>query len=163
MNLATKRLCWRFLLFGLWGLLFEVFFTAAGKLIDGNWNMHGQSSPWMMLDYGLAGVLYQPVNRLLKRIYGALWFRAIGFMLMIFIVEFISGWLFDLVGLRIWSYKSLPYNLCGYIALMYVPIWYGLGLTLDFFYRWLDAFAFILANRWDAVKLEKNMAEIPPS
>ena len=57
MSLQTKRALGRFILFALLGLLAEVFFTAAGTLIRGDWNMHGLSSPWMMFDYGLLGLV----------------------------------------------------------------------------------------------------------
>ena len=49
----TARASLRFFLFALLGLLMEVFFTAASELLDGDWNMHGKTSPWMMIDYGL--------------------------------------------------------------------------------------------------------------
>lgn len=144
MSLQTKRVLARFLIFGFLGLLMEVFFGAILALKSGNWNMHGQSSPWMMIDYGLIGVILMPMAGPLIRKKIPLVFRAVIYMLVIFLVEFVTGWIFDLCGLVIWDYSSLPYNLYGYVTLMYAPLWYGLSLVLEYAYRKVDAVALVL-------------------
>ncbi len=161
MSLPAKRILYRFVLFGLLGLVFEVFFGAVWHLKNGNWNMHGSSSPWMIFDYGLLGIVLMPIAKPLIQRNIPLPLRAVVYMLGIFLVEFISGWLFDLCGLQIWSYKSLPYNLCGYIALMYVPIWYGVGLAAEFLYRKIDRITLVLAAGLDTQKIESLLASPP--
>lgn len=146
MSIDVKRVLYRMLLFGLAGLLFEVFFGALWNLKLGNWNMHGKSSPWMLFDYSLLGLLLMPMARPMIRRGVPLVLRAVVYMIGIFIVEFISGWIFDLMGLKIWDNSSRPYNLCGYIALMYVPIWYGVGLVAEPLHRKLDAMAMVLVR-----------------
>ncbi|HEO72231.1 MAG TPA: hypothetical protein ENN80_13295 [Candidatus Hydrogenedentes bacterium] len=153
--MQTKRVLLRFLLFALAGMLMEVFFTAAGALIhDGNWNMHGHSSPWMMMDYGLLGIVLMPIARPLIRRGVALPFRAAVYMAGIFFVEFVSGWVFDVCGLVIWDYSHLPLNLCGYITLLYIPCWYATGLVVEYLYRRFDAFALVLAAGVSPEELE---------
>ena len=144
MSLQARRVLGRFIAFGLLGLLFEVFFGAAWNLRLGNLEMHGRSSPWMMLDYGLLGVLLMPIARPLIRRKIPLVLRALVYMVAIFAVEFVSGWLFDLAGLDIWDNSALPFNLCGYIALMYVPVWYAVGLVAEYVYRKVDLIVLLL-------------------
>ena len=61
-----RRAAMRVLLFALIGLLMEVFFTSTAALIRGNWNWHGGTSPWMMLDYGILGLAVGPIAGALK-------------------------------------------------------------------------------------------------
>jgi uncharacterized membrane protein len=138
MSANIGRVMLRCLIFGMIGLLFEVFFTAAGAARHGNWNLHGQTSPWMMLDYGLLGLVLMPMATAMIRRKIPLALRAIVYMLGIFFVEFVSGWVFDLFGLKIWDYHALPWNLCGYITLLYAPLWYALGLGAETLYRKVD-------------------------
>ncbi|OPZ99012.1 MAG: hypothetical protein BWY71_01099 [Planctomycetes bacterium ADurb.Bin412] len=154
MSLSARRICLRFILFGGLGLIFEVCFGAVWGLKNGDWNLRGSSSLWMIFDYGLLGVALLPIARPLIRRKIPLPLRAVVYMAGFFTVEFVSGWLFERCGLHIWSYRSLPYNLCGYIALMYVPIWYGVGLVAEYLYRKIDAFALVLAAGLDAPEIE---------
>jgi len=159
MSIPTKRVLYRFLIFGLMGLLFEVLSGAVIKAWHGNWNMHGSSSPWMIFDYGLVGLVLMPIAEPLKRRRIPLVVRALVYMVLIYAVEFVSGWLFDVVGLRIWSYHSFTYNLRGYITAEYAWVWYGLGLVLEFAYRRVDAVALTLAAGFRASDIERFVAQ----
>ncbi|MCF7849036.1 MAG: putative ABC transporter permease [Kiritimatiellales bacterium] len=152
MTLQGKRVFYRFLLFALLGLVFEVFGGAFWQLRHGNWNLLGSSSPWMMLDYGLLGVLLLPMSRPMIKHGVVLPLRAVVYMLAIFAVEFISGWIFDLCGLEIWVYRD-RFNLCGYITATFIPCWYILGLVAEFLHRRVDAMALVLARRIPAEDL----------
>ena len=143
-SIQSRRALWRFVIFGLMGLLSEVFLGAVLKLKAGNWNMHGASSPWMIFDYGLLGLVLMPMARRLKQWRLSLPARAFVYMLGIYAVELVSGWLFDVCGLRIWDYSSLPYNFHGYITLLYAPGWYAVGLAAEHLYRKVDAAAVVL-------------------
>ena len=145
MRVESKRVLWRVILFAWAGMLMEVFFTAAFAFKSGNWSLHGHSSPWMMLDYGLLGVALMPLAGPLIRCGVPLAVRAGVYMLGIFAVELVSGWVFDWCGLSIWDYSRLPCNLHGYVTLLYAPLWYGLGLCLESLYRRIDAMARVLA------------------
>lgn len=154
MSLNVKRALARFLLFGMTGLLLEVFFVAVCSAKNGNWNLHGQSSPWMILDYGLLGLVLMPIARPLIRRGIPLGLRAVVYMLGIFMIEFVSGWFFALVGLKIWDYTHLPFNLFGYISALYAPLWYALGLVAEYMYRKIDAIAVVLVWGFTAERLE---------
>lgn len=133
-----KQTAVRVLLFALLGLLIEVFFTAAGSLTRGDWNLRGHTSAWMMFDYGILGVAVYPISSWLIQRNVRLFLRAAVYMLGIFAVEYISGELFTALGLRIWNYSRLPLNFRGQITLLYAPFWYALGLGLETLYRWID-------------------------
>ena len=141
MDRTSKLIFWRFTLFGLFGLLIEVFFTAVAGLVKGDINLRGHTSLWMMLDYGLIGLLYPPVQGLLLKMGMARFLRAAMYMGLIFLVEYVSGRLFVSFGLRLWDYSHLPYNLDGQITLCYAPLWYILGYSLEWLFPKLDRVA----------------------
>ncbi len=152
--MEKKRMLARFLIFGLMGLLFEVFFGAFIKLAELDWNLRGSSSLWMIMDYGLLGVVLMPIALRLKRRAIPLWKRAFVYMLGIFFVEYVSGVIFhSLMGLRIWDYFHMPYNLHGQIALYYAPLWYVLGLAAETLYRRVDACRVVLVRNLNAEEL----------
>lgn len=153
--MQTKRAVVRFFLFALLGLLMEVFFTGISELLKGNWNFAGHTSPWMMIDYGLLGVLLEPIGGPFIRRGVPLFVRAAIYMLLIFVVEYVSGIIFTKCGLRIWDYSELAYNLHGQITLLYAPLWYGLGFGCEFLYKKIDAIAVLLLRGLSAEDLEK--------
>ncbi len=153
--MQTKRAITRFFLFALIGLLMEVFFTAIAHLVQGDWNMRGSTSPWMMLDYGLLGVLTAPIRDALQRKGVPLAGRAAVYMLGIFLIEYVSGIAFTAAGLRIWDYSHYPYNLHGQITLLYAPLWFGLGLGVECLYRKVDAITVLLLRGLNAEDLER--------
>ena len=154
MSVNTKRVLYRFFIFALMGLLLEVLSGSWWQVRHGNWNMHGSSSPWMIFDYGLIGVVLMPIAQPMIRRGIPLLLRAVVYMAAIFLVEFVSGWLFDICSLEIWDYSSMPHNLFGYIAVGYIPIWYGLGLFLEFLYKRVDVAALVLAKGLRAPDIE---------
>jgi uncharacterized membrane protein len=158
LSVNTKRVLWRFLLFACFGLLIEVFFTALGGIGRGRINLVGHTSPWMMIDYGLLGLVLMPIANPLIRRNVPLPVRAIVYMLAIFFVELVSGWFFDLCGIKIWDYSHLRYNIHGYITAMYAPFWFGLGLVVEAVYRRIDATALLFATGTSGVQLENLLS-----
>ena len=60
------------------------------------------------------------------------------------VIEFISGCLFNLaLGMQVWDYSYLPFNLLGQVCLLYSVLWGGLSLAAVPLYtlllRWLNA------------------------
>jgi len=137
----------RFILFGLLGMLLEVFFTATFELIDGNMNMHGRTSPWMLPIYGLLGIVLVPVARPLINRGVPLPVRAFIYMLGIFLVEYVTGIIYTAFGLVIWDYSDLPLNVHGQITLLYAPFWFVLGLVVETLYRYVDTCAWVILHR----------------
>jgi uncharacterized membrane protein len=140
----TKRTLLRVLIFALLGLLFEVFFTDLGAMAQGKIGRHGNTSLLMMIDYGLLGIAVGPLSALLKRRRMPLALRALVYMCGIFAVEYTSGRLFTACGWTIWDYSGHKWNLHGQITLMYAPLWYGMGLVVEFLYRRVDACVAVL-------------------
>ncbi|HOK08761.1 MAG TPA: putative ABC transporter permease [Candidatus Hydrogenedens sp.] len=130
----------RFIIFALLGLVMEVFFTSFGGLIKhGEINLYGHTSPWMMIDYGLLGIITPWLRNPLKANKVPLPLRAFVYMIGIFFVEYVSGIIFHkVIGLKIWDYSHLRYNLHGQITLLYAPAWYALGLGVEKLYEWID-------------------------
>ena len=153
--MQTKRVLIRFLIFALLGMLGEVFYGALQQGWSGNLNLHGQSSPWMMIDYGLLGVILMPIAVRLKGWKLPLPARAFVYMLLIYFVEYVSGIIFTWgFGLCVWSYEGIPYNLHGQIMLYSAPVWYALGLCAEYAYRRVDAVAVLLLRGITAEQLE---------
>ncbi|MCK5863321.1 MAG: hypothetical protein KAH38_12605 [Candidatus Hydrogenedentes bacterium] len=136
-----QRVLLRIILFACLGLLIELFFTATFELCKGNWNMHGHSSPWMTVVYGLLGLFTNPIAIQLKKWYIPFVVRAGVYMILIFLVEYLFGVLFQIAGLQIWDYSHYSLNLHGHITLLYAPFWFGLGLCIEYLYRKLDVCA----------------------
>ncbi|MCX8065830.1 MAG: putative ABC transporter permease [Candidatus Hydrogenedentes bacterium] len=144
-----KRVLIRFFIFALLGLNMEVFFTSiSGLITNGNFSLRGHTSLWMMLDYGLLGILTPWIRDFLLRRKIPLVGRAVVYMCGIYLVEYLSGILFHkVIGLNIWDYSSLPLNLHGQITLVYLPLWFALGLGIETLYEWVDRIAVLFSNR----------------
>ncbi|MFP4500293.1 MAG: putative ABC transporter permease [Candidatus Hydrogenedentota bacterium] len=143
-----KRVVWRFVIFALIGLLMEVLFGIAGDIVNGSWDrLRGNTSLWMVFDYGLLGVVTPYLAGPMKHRRVPYLVRAFVYMLGIFFVEYVSGILFHKVmGLSVWNYDHLPYNLHGQIALIFVVPWYLLGLVVEPLFHVVDAWAVVLAR-----------------
>jgi uncharacterized membrane protein len=153
--MQIKRVLLRFLIFGLMGLLMELLFGVAGDLIRQDWDLRGGSSLWMIIDYGLFGLILMPIARRLMAFGIPLPVRAVFYMLFIFFVEYTSGILFHKVmGIHVWNYDHLAYNLHGQIAPHFIPAWYALGLAGEWLYRRVDACALLLAKGLRAGDIE---------
>jgi uncharacterized membrane protein len=152
----------RFFIFAFGGMLGEVFLGAFRTGWSGNWSIHGQSSPWMMIDYGLMGIVLMPMAKRLIRLGMPLPARAFVYMLVIYFVEYVSGIIFTWgLGLRVWSYEGIPYNLHGQIMLYSAPVWYLLGFCGEYLYGKADAIAVLLLRGITAEQLES--ARFPES
>lgn len=157
-----KRVVIRCLIFACGGLLGEMFYHSILAGFQGNWNLHGHSSPWMMPDYALLGILVMPISRYLVRWGLPLPARAFVYGVLIYVVEYISGLFFtEVVGLQIWSYANIPYNLHGQIMLYSAPGWYILGLVAEYLNRKIDAVAVLLLRGITAEELESWVKPTP--
>ncbi len=151
----------RFFMFAFGGMLGEVMYGAIRAGWNGHWNLHGRSSPWMMLDYGLMGLVLMPMAVRLKQAHLSLPARAFAYMLVIYAVEYVSGIFFtNVLGLHVWSYEGIPYNLHGQIMLYSAPVWYFLGLAGEYLYAKADAVAVLWLCGFTADQLLKM--PLPP-
>ncbi len=68
--------------------------------------------------------LFPELNIILKSIISAIF---------ITLVEFISGYIVNIkMGLGVWNYSSLPFNLLGQISLPFSAIWFLLSIPANF-------------------------------
>ena len=60
--MEVKRAFWRWIIFGVLGLFFEVCLMSVAVGVQGNLSLRGASSPWMFPIYGLIGILLEPIG-----------------------------------------------------------------------------------------------------
>ena len=113
-----------FLIFGFLYCLIEILFR-------------GYTHPSMLVIGGFCGLLiglindYSPsMNLILQMLLGTI---------IVTIVEFITGYILNItLGLNIWDYSNLPYNVMGQICLQFSCCWFILSyfvIKLDDFLR----------------------------
>lgn len=119
----------RFVLYGLAGLLMEVFWNGFWALVNGNHNIVGSTSLWMFPIYGSAVMLeyvHEYISNLPTLLRGGI------YTLLIFTAEFISGWIFIyVIGVSPWDYSGSPYSIYGLIRLDFAPAWFAVGLLFE--------------------------------
>ncbi|MTI65177.1 MAG: hypothetical protein FH753_01055 [Firmicutes bacterium] len=99
----------------------------------------GYSHLAMIIVAGLCGVLIGYINEYFT--WDMLVWKQCGIAtIIVLIVEFISGCILNLwLGLNIWSYAGVPFNLLGQICLQFALAWLPLTLVailLDDLIRW---------------------------
>lgn len=133
----------KFVIYGLLGLLTEIFFTGIGSLISKDFTLVGHTYIWMFFIYGLA-VFLEKIHDIIRHknilIRGGIW------SVVIFSIEFVTGFLLDkIIGICPWDYSgNSPYTVFGYIRLDYLPFWFVLGLLFERVHDYLDNYLLIL-------------------
>ena len=126
----------RFWIYGFIGCLMEVFWTGAAGLFKGDNNLTSKTSIWMIIIYGLA-IFLEPIQDKLKQ-KNFNWFsRGIIYMLCIFVAEYIAGYLLSKINIYVWNYTD-AFNINGYITLMFIPVWFAVGLLFERIRVFLD-------------------------
>lgn len=126
-----------FVIYGLSGMLMEVFWTGMHSLLSGNLNLISKTSIWMFFIYGSA-VFLEPIHDKIRR--NNIFIRGITWVFLIYTIEFLSGFLLEqLIGSCPWDYKSsTTYTLRGYIRFDYFPAWFIVGLIFEKVHDFLD-------------------------
>ena len=120
----------KFLIFGVLGWCAEILWTGFCSLLAGDGALTAKTYLWMFPIYGLAA-LAEPLFLTLRR-YCPLWQRCGVYVLAIFTVEFLTGWLLQLLtGGCPWDYGNRLFSVMGFIRLDYAPLWAGLGLFFE--------------------------------
>lgn len=119
-----------FVIYGLLGMLMEVFWTGLHSLLSGNLNLNSKTSIWMFFIYGLA-VFLEPIHDKIRR--ENILFRGLTWAVLIFAIEFLSGFLLEqLISSCPWDYRnSTKYTIRGYIRFDYFPVWFIVGLIFE--------------------------------
>lgn len=120
----------RFLIYGLLGWTMEIFWTGLGSLAKGDMKLQGFSYLWMFPIYGLA-LFLEPVHDRMRQL---TWYaRGIWWMVLIFSIEFVTGYLIKAaVGSIPWDYSGTTrFSIYGLIRLDYAPVWFVVGLLFE--------------------------------
>jgi uncharacterized membrane protein len=119
----------RFVIYGLVGLLMEVFWNGFWALVKGDINIVGSTSLWMFPVYG-ATIVLEYVHNYIRELPTLV--RGGVYTLLIFTTEFISGWIFrNIIGVSPWDYSGSPFSIYGLIRLDYAPAWFIAGLLFE--------------------------------
>lgn len=129
-------------LFACIGITTEVFFTAfynVGKSVlagvKPDWSLTGHTYVWMFFIYALIPFFAYYILTPLKKI--NIFLKAFIGVLLIYIVEFTSGWALEkLSGKCPWEYTE-GYHLMGYIRFDYAPAWFMFALMVILIYEML--------------------------
>lgn len=128
----------RFLIYGLAGWTIEIAFTGFGSMMRGMLSLTGYTYLWMLPIYGMA-VFFEPIH---DRIRSAPWIvRGIIWTCMILFIEYISGWLLNLlIGFCPWNYTGFsPYSVNGFMRLDFGIFWFFVGLGFEKVHDFLDS------------------------
>ena len=115
-----------------------VLFTVGGALyylVEVLWRGH---SDWTMA--ALGGVCFLLIGRINERCEWcmALLSQMVLASLIVTTAEFCAGMVLNVwLGLGIWDYSGMPYNLCGQICLLYANLWFLLSLPAIVLDDWL--------------------------
>ncbi len=124
------------------GITTEVFFTAVYDTIQAmpnhNWKLEGHTYIWMAPIYAIIPLTFPWMYEKMKNIH--IFFRSIVYMIGIFIVEFIAGFLLEqIIGVCPWDYTGTsPYEIMGYIRLDYTPAWMIFGVIVEKFLLYIN-------------------------
>ncbi len=132
------------------------------------WSLQGHTTMWQWtvglgMTVGLR-IWFKWLDRMEveHKIFDNIWFTAFLVMIVIFIVEFISGCFFNLyLGWDLWNYdqyvwNGIPLNLWGQITIVYAPFWYLAGLFVKPVYMSVHALAPYVGR-----SIEKMVGSIP--
>ena len=128
---------YRFLIYGLLGWGFEIFWTGLGSALKGDVRLSAGTYLWMFPIYGLA-VLLEPLH---ENIRSWPWvFRGILWLIMIWTIEFVTGGALRLItGVSPWDYSgSTPWQVDGLIRLDMAPLWFVTGLLFERVHDFLE-------------------------
>ncbi len=125
-----------FCLFSCIGITGEIFFTSIYRNVSAamegaawNWDMKGHSYIWMFFIYGFASIFFPFAMNRMKKVPD--FFRLLVFATAIYVAEFISGFLLEmLTGSCPWEYKE-GLHIMGYIRLDYLPAWMAFAYLLE--------------------------------
>ncbi len=118
--------------YGFFGLGIEVFFTAVKAAIqERSLKLQGFSTLWAFPLYASAAIFFEPIHDFLIG-YDTPWFVRGGIYIVgIYLIEFVYGFLLvTVLGRHPWKYSG-RYILGGYINLLYAPAWFTFSFVLE--------------------------------
>lgn len=128
-----------FLKCGVAGWCMEIVFTSMESIAAGDMRLMGRTSLLMFPIYGL-GALLGPICQGLDawlgdagklRLKDKIWRHGINDMVLIFLVEYVSGFFLRFYNMCPWDYSGRRLNIDGLIRLDFAPCWFGAGLLFE--------------------------------
>jgi hypothetical protein len=120
---ATKKLCCTFFLFCIGGALYNI--------IEVLWRGY---THWTMFIVG--GMCFNIIGKIHSLCRKGMVIRCTLCALAITIIEFISGYLFNIrLKMNVWDYSSMLFNIKGQVCLLYSVLWGGLSVIALPVYR----------------------------
>jgi len=118
---------------GCLGMAGEIFFTAIYDIVQGTAEapirLMGHSYIWMFPIYGLAGIVFPPILKIIGSWNVLL--RVCVYATGILAVEFATGWFLDMVtGQCPWEYKE-GWHIMGYMRIDFFPFWAMFGFLVE--------------------------------
>lgn len=118
----------------------EIFFTATkvavAQLLSKeslDWSLQGETYIWMFFIYACIPILFRLLYGLVDKLH--VFYQAVIVVLIIFIVEFITGFALDmLLGKCPWEYTE-GLHVMGYIRLDYAPFWFVFAVFVIGLYK----------------------------
>ncbi len=140
-KLNLKMLPFNFFKCGVTGWCLEVVFTSVESIMRHDWRLMGRTSLLMFPIYG-CGALLGPIGRGIDN-----WIRpaqsavsrksditirhGMLYMVLIFVAEYIFGYLLKARGMCPWDYTGRSSNIDGLIRLDFAPLWFITGLIFE--------------------------------
>ena len=139
MNPSLKQKLFLFCAMGCLGMTTEIFFTAIYDIVKGTSEnpvlLKGYSYIWMFPIYGLAGIAFPPILKIIGNWNVLL--RMCAYAIGILAVEFVTGWFLDFTtGQCPWEYKE-GCQIMGYIRIDFFPFWALFGLMVEMLLKFL--------------------------
>ena len=117
-----------------WGGTMYFLLEVAFKTLRG----HPEQISWTMLV--LAVILTIPVERCGEQLPWEvpLWLQSLACALLVTVVELVAGLILNIwLGLDIWNYSHLPFNLWGQICPQFMAVWWFLCMVFIPAFDWL--------------------------
>ncbi|XP_048737975.1 transmembrane protein 229B-like [Ostrea edulis] len=115
---------WRFYVYAIHGYVTEIMFTALWEfVVNLNWKFPGNTSVWVLLIYGLSGLV---VERMYFQLRGRvpLLVRILLYTIWTYLWEFSTGFILKQFGACPWDYTPFHGDFMGIITLEYAPLWF---------------------------------------
>ena len=133
----------KFVLFGIVGIFTELVFSALkNAFVRRDWSLSGETSLWMVPVYGLIAFIY-PFVHFKVSTFGIV-FRGLAYMIVFFVIQLIVGWALSRFKMCPWSYKGKLSVANGLINLAYAPLWFIVGLLIEFIYPFVSQIASLI-------------------
>jgi uncharacterized membrane protein len=120
----------RFLIYGSSGLCLEVFWTGILSFLNGDKCFTAKTYLWMFFIYGSATFM-EPIHNYIRFL--PLFVRGCIWLVLIWSVEFISGWIIKkIIGKCPWDYSRCgKLQIMGLIRLDFAPLWFIVGVLFE--------------------------------